>query len=394
VGPPPLPSSVLSRSPAADLASQIGALIQRLARHPQDDAARFRLAELYFKQKEYSRSLAELDLLQRRRPDDADLILRRAMVLKYSGDALQAEKAVRRVLALRPQDGAAREWLGEILLDQGRYHKALEQFEQCLKQQPRSYFALLGKGRALEQLLLSRHPVPIARVLQPVEEAVRLNPDHPEGVTTLARMTFAYLQGSDEAEPLALRAAALDPASARPYIILAQIYLSRSPTPENLQKVGEYAYEAGRRDLEDPRPPYFLGQALLRQNDLERAVKALERSVALGAMPEAVTQLSAAYRRAGNGERASHYAEIYQQYADRMARRNALLGAHEREPQAVRHTYALAELYLETGQPETAVYWLKEARRLRKRDPVYDRLMARVRAQRREGRDAPMLPIP
>ena len=85
--------------------------------------------------------------------------------------------------------------------------------------------------------------------MQPVEQAVQGEPNNPEGLTMLARMKFVYAQRPDEAEKLALRAAELDPGSARPYIILTQIALSRPPTPENLRRAGECAYEAGRRDL-------------------------------------------------------------------------------------------------------------------------------------------------
>src|SRR5947209_10500134 len=180
-------------------------------------------------------------------------------------------------------------------------------FDRCLKRQPDWYPALLGKGRALEGLLLLRHPIPIAAVLQPVEQAVQREPNNPEGLVTLAHMELGYAQHPDEAEKLALRAAALDPRSERPYMILAQIALSRRPNPENLRRAGEYAYEAGRRDLRDPRPPYFIGRVFLQQNELGHAVKALERSVALGATPEAVSQLAVAYRRAGDTKRADRY---------------------------------------------------------------------------------------
>lgn len=385
---------IVRRPPADDRPRQVLWLTEHLARHPQDLPARFRLAELYFKLNDYGRSLAELRALEHSRPNDANVYLRQAVVLKYAGETDAAEKTIRRALALRPQDERAREWLGEIYLDQERYHEALALFEQCLQRQPDSYFALLGKGQALEQLLLSRHPIPLSQVVQPVEKAVQLNPDHPEGVATLARMRFTYEQRPDEAEQLALRAASLDPHGARPYIILAQITLSRPPTPENLRKAGEYAYEAGRRDLRDPRPPYFVGRVFLQENQVDRAVKALERSIALGPMPEAVSQLAVAYRRAGSVAQARRYADLYQRYMDRMGRRNAILAARERAPHDVRHDYALAELYLEASQPDTAEEWLAEAKKLQPRDPRYDRLLARARKQRAEGSRALTLPIP
>jgi Flp pilus assembly protein TadD len=48
----------------------------------------------------------------------------------------------------------------------------------------------------------------------------------------------------------------------------------------------------------------MIGRVSLMQNDVARAIKALEHSVELGARPEAVSQLAMAYRRAGNVEQA------------------------------------------------------------------------------------------
>lgn len=381
-------------APADDRAARVVALSQHLAQHPYDRRARLALAELYFKLKDYPRALAELHRLERDVPKDPEVLLRRAVVLKYARRPEEAAQALRRALVLKSDYTAAREWLGEVYLDLERHHQALAVFERCLKERPDSYFALMGKGRALEQLLLSRHPIPLAAVLEPVEKAVRLNPERPEGLTTLARMTFAYRNRLGEAEQLARRAAARDPEAALPHILLAQIALARPPTPENLQRAGEHAYEAGRRDRTDPRPPYVIGRVALQQNDLPRAIQALSLSLALGPMPETVTQLSAAYRRAGDEKRAAHYAAIFQRYTDLLGRRNVLLAARERQPGQIAHYYALAELYLEAGQPQTAEQWLNEARRLRPRDPRGDRLMARVRQLRKEGGDDPMLPIP
>jgi tetratricopeptide (TPR) repeat protein len=396
--PPPAaatsPTIVPPKPPPDDRPRKALALAQHLAEHPEDRRARFALAETYFKLRDYPRSLAELKTLERQQPRNSEVFLRRAVVLKYSGDPTGAERAIRRALALEPESQRALEWLGEIYLDQGRNGRALEVFERCLKAQPDSVFALMGKGRALEQLLRARHPIRIESVIRPVERAVQVDPQNAEGLTTLARLLFTFQEKADEAEALALRAAALDPGSAQPYLILAQIALARPPTAENLQKAGEYAFQAGQRDLNDPRPPYTIGRIALQQGDVPRAVKALERSVQLGAMPESVSQLAAAYRRAGDAERATRYAEIHQRYTDLFERRNTLLGLRERRPKEVRHLHALAELYLEAGQPETAAYWLEEAKRLRPADGRGVALAAKVRALRRKGGDGPMLPIP
>jgi tetratricopeptide (TPR) repeat protein len=372
-------------------------LAQYLAANPRDREARLRLAHLYFQIQEYPRSLAELSILEHDVPNDAEIPFRRAVVLKYDGQLEAAETAVRRALTLSPHHELAQAWLGQIHLDQGRFRDALHAYERCLARHPRSYPALLGKSRAAEGLFQLKHPITLDQIIGPATKAVALDADNPEGLALLARLKFAYLQGteaSEEAERLAQRAAQLDPPNPQPYITLAQIYLARPPTPDNLRKVEEYAGLAGQRDPQDARPPYLIGRISLSQNDVDRAIKALERSLSLHPLPETVTQLAVAYRRAGNLERANHYAALYQRYTELIGRRDALLSAREREPEDVRRYYELAELYLEAGQPDTADQWLKEAQRLRPHDSRREQLATRVRESRGKGSDGPLLPLP
>lgn len=372
-------------------------LTWRLQANPRDRAARYRLAQLHFQSGDYARALRELDIIQKETPRDPEVHLRKAVVLKYEGQLEAAERETRRALALEPDYALPELLLGEILLDQHRDRDALRVFERRLKRDPESAGALMGKGRALEQLFLVQQPVTVAEVLAPVEKAAARAPNDVDAVRTLARMKLAYVhteEGLDDAERAALRASTLDPRDAQPYIILAQIYLARAPTPANLEKVGYYAAQAGALDLKDPRPPYLIGRVALLQNDAVRAARALELSLRLGPLPEAVAQLAAAYRRAGNRERADHYARIYQEYARRVARRDALLAARVREPAEVRHYHDLARLYLEAGQPDPAAAWLERARSVRPRDEVRDTLLARAKELRKQGTDAPLLPVP
>ena len=390
------PGVPVSRPAADDDSRQMMALTQHLARQPQDRDARLRLAHLYFRKFDYARALAELQTLERAHPRDPELRLRKATVLKYDRQPDRAEREIRAALALRPDDPLAEELLGQVHMDQRRYRDALKVFERRLKEQPESVQSLLGKGRALEQLYLAQNPVKVEEILAPVEKAARLAPEDPEVLATAARLKFAFLQGEKahaEAEKLAARAVELDPRYAQPYITLAQIYMARPPTPENLQKVGEHAAQAGMLDLQDPRPPYLIGRISLLQNDIERAIKALEHSLRLQPLPETVTQLAIAYRRAGKAEQADRYSDIYRKYSDQVARRDTLLAARERAPKEVRHYHDLAALYLESGQPEKAEQWLKQARTLRPSDPAGDRLAVRARQLRERGGDGPLLAI-
>ena len=167
----------------------------------------------------------------------------------------------------------------------------------------------------------------------------------------------------------------------------------RPATPENLKQAGLHALQAARRDPRDWRPPFQLGRALLKQNEPAEAAKLLEQSVKMQATPDAVYQLSLAYARAGNTERAKHYGGIYQRWNDFAERRKVLLGEVQREPREVGHYYRLAELYLKASAPDPAENWLKKAQALKKDDRRFGRMMAQVRRLRESGSDAPLLPV-
>ncbi len=401
-------AAAASSSPAVDWQARIRELAEQLERDPANAAARFQLAEVYHRLGDPPRALAQLRLLERQRPADPEVFLRRAAVLKRAGDFNPAERAARRALALQPESVEARAWLGDFSLERGRAREALAFYTDCLKRQPEAAFCLLGKGRALEALFRQQNPVAIPDMVGPVEQAVRLQPDDPLGLLVLARMQFTYLKQPEAAEQTALRAARLEPHSAGSYILLAEIALSLPPTPQTLQRAGEYAYEGGRRNLREPRPPYQLGRLYLQQNDLPRAIKALERSVQLGALPEAVSQLAIAYRRAGNAERADHFAEVYQRHTERLERRDALLRQLARQRRGrgttagvpaqrvavlrvLRLHLALAELYLEAGQPEIAENWLRAAHHLAPGDAHARQLRDRLRARQEKGGAGPLL---
>jgi tetratricopeptide (TPR) repeat protein len=382
------------RGPAPATLAEIAALSKRLETAPADTEARDRLAELYFSIGDFPHSLAELRVLAGQRPRDPDLALRQAMVLRLAARLPEAESAVRRALALRPKETATRELLAELCLDQGRAREALALFEECLRAQPESAGALLGKGRAMEELFRHHHAVSVEEMVRVTEKSLELDPKQPAALLVLARMKFAYLKRAPEAEKLALRAAALQPNAGGAYILLAEIALSYPATSENLKKAGEYAYEGGRRALRDPRPPCQVGRVYLANNQLDRAIQALEHSIELGPTPEAMTHLAVAYRRAGKPDRADHYAGLYQRYSDLMERRDALLRTVVRDRKAPGPYFDLASLYLQAGQASTAERWLDAASRLRPADPRCARIAAAVQEQRSGKRSVFPLPIP
>jgi len=237
----------------------------------------------------------------------------------------------------------------------------------------------MGKARAMEQLYEAKLPVAIPELVEPVDKAVRLQPQNPWGVTMLARMKFAYLQQFEQAERLANRAIQLDPNQAEPYLILVEIYLN-NPSPGNGEKAVACARQAARLDPHRPQPLYLLGRILLRQNDLRGAIDALERSTRIQMMPEAVYQLSLAYARAGNLEQARHYSWLYDSWNRFIERRKLLLAMLQHRPRDIELHTQLAELYLAAGATEPARNWVRKGLQLRPRDPRLQHLLARCPA--------------
>ena len=290
--------------------SQLEQARQWTAAHPEDDASRMALARLLFITRRFPEAEEQLLVLRSRQPRRAPIDYWLSLVQKQRGRLDAALRSVRRARQLEPRNELFGEALGEIYLAQGRSEEAATAFDACLKQQPGSYNALMGKGRAMEQLYEAKRPVAIPEIVAPVQEAVRIQPQNPWGVTVLARMTFAYLQQFAPAAQLANQAIRLDPSQAEPYLILVEVYLA-SPTPGSAGKAVACAQQAARLDSHNPQPLYLLGRALLRQNDLPGAIDAFEQSTRIQLMPEAVYQLSLAYARAGRMEQARHYSRLY-----------------------------------------------------------------------------------
>jgi tetratricopeptide (TPR) repeat protein len=364
--------------PAVDpLALQVEQQRRGVAAHPDDDAARLAFARLLFLTRRFPDAEEQLRLLKRRQPQRAEINYWLSLVQKQNGELDAALRSSQQALRRDPHRELFREGLGEIYLAQGRSEEAAGTFDACLKQQPDSYAALMGKARAMEQLYEAKLPVAIPEIVSPVRKAVQLQPRNPWGVTVLARMSFAYLQQFEAAERLARQALQLDPRQAEPYLILVEIYLD-NPTPDSAAKAVVCARQAERLDPHNPQPLYLLGRALLRQNDLPGAIDAFEQSTRIQWMPEAVYQLSLAYARAGHMEKARHYSRLYDSWSQFTERRKLLLALLQHRPGDVGLHAQLAELYLAQGATEPARNWLRKGLQLRPRDPTLRRLLARA----------------
>lgn len=365
---------------------------QYLAQHPDDVPTRQSLARLYFIHRNFSAAIKHLLMVKERQPRNAAVYVRLAMAYQQINQLDEATASAQQALALSPQDTVARELLGDLYLAQGRSEDALREFDQCIKQNPQSYNAWMGKARSLEQLYLARRPIVTADIVQPVKEAVKLQPHNPRGLSTLARMTFVYLAQLDEAEKIARRAIQIDPTCAEPYLVLVEIFLNKS-SPALLKEAETLAKKAAELDPSRPEAYYLLGRVQMRQNQPHEAIESLERSMQIGSMPETVYLLALAYARVGDVEKAKRYKDIYKQWSAFMEKRKVLLGELQHKPQDVNLYCRLAELYLSTGDLEPAENWLLKAQKLQKEHPRVRELMAQLAKQKqpaeRSGKTQP-----
>jgi tetratricopeptide (TPR) repeat protein len=379
----PLPSSATLSVP---LEAQIEAQQkeQYLAQHPDDVPTRQSLARLYFIHRNFPGAIKHLLVLKERQPREAAVCTRLAMAYQQINQLDAAIASAQQALALSPQDTAARTLLGDLYLAQGRSEDALREFDQVIRQNPQSYNAWMGKARSLEQLYIARRPIVTTDIVQPVKQAVKLQPNNPRALSTLARMTFVYLAQLDEAEKIARRALQIDPNFADPYLILVEISLNK-PTSAPLNEAEKLAEKAAELDPSRPEPFYLLGRVQMRQNKLREAIKSLERSMQIESMPETIYMLSLAYARTGEVEKARHYKDIYKRWNAFMEKRKILLGELQHKPQDVNVYCRLAELYLSTGDLEPAENWLLKAQKLQKKHPRVRELMAHLTKQKQQA---------
>jgi tetratricopeptide (TPR) repeat protein len=134
------------------------ALLDRLAA-PQADL-RFSLADLYGRVQEYSLVIAQYDLWIKNHPDDSRMVsalggrcLASALQNQDLGVGLKdCDRAIHLADKHNPDNAHLYVNRGMLLLRQGDYKKALEDFDANLKIQPRNARALYGRGVAEARL--------------------------------------------------------------------------------------------------------------------------------------------------------------------------------------------------------------------------------------------------
>ena len=112
----------------------------------------FARAEALFGAGRFSEARRDLDAVERAVGDHPGVLHLRALVEKKSGDALAAERAFKRALALEPRDPQINNNYANLLGDLGRADEALRFYERALAADPQFANARFNRGLLLQRL--------------------------------------------------------------------------------------------------------------------------------------------------------------------------------------------------------------------------------------------------
>jgi tetratricopeptide (TPR) repeat protein len=237
---------------------------EQVRRFPQDANAVFRRAKIYLGQRDYANSITDLE---RAIKLDSHLVAAyetMSAVHEERQEPHEAESALRRALAARPEEAQVRENLGDLLLRHAKPAEARAEYISVLKSVGLTERVLLKLGQSLENLKEWQQADEVYRDL---EQRYPANPE-----PTLRRAHMYLLTGKDEAldlyrsladrlpNSLAVRDAYLD-------------YLLRTWKVEEAERRINVLYEKSPRD---PMGWFFGGRLKLMTGDVDRAVDLLQ----------------------------------------------------------------------------------------------------------------------
>jgi Flp pilus assembly protein TadD len=134
---------------APDLVTQAR---NRVAESPDDVEARMELAQLYRERGDVELAIEQLDAALAREADNLDLLVDRGSALAAAGRLMEAERELRRVQRVQPDQGRVHCQLGIILFKRGLYRHAEAELKRAIELDDRNGDAYFYRGEALNQL--------------------------------------------------------------------------------------------------------------------------------------------------------------------------------------------------------------------------------------------------
>lgn len=213
----------------------------------------------------------------KKNPNDAEANLNFGLVLAGQGDMVNAEKQVRKALAISPNHPGALTALGKILARTDHLDEAREQFEKVVKLQPNSHDARMNLGIALADAGDAK------AALAEFQAAVKLAPQSASAHHNLGRAYNDLGQFQRAREELE-RSLELDPK----LLPALQSLALMEREAKNLQRSADLLQRVLALDPNDAVAHYILGDNLSDLSRTEEAISHWKRAV----------EINPSYRRA------------------------------------------------------------------------------------------------
>ena len=258
------------------------------------------LAQVYLAQGSLSEAIKEGETAIELNPQNVPALRALADAHLLAGDAKRAEKLLREVLALLPDDPIVHYRLGVASRVQHRAAEAIVHFEQALEKNPK----LVEPLDQIVAILVSENKVPQAR--ERVGRQVAMNPQDPRLLNLLGRV-LVQSRNFSEAEATYKKAIALDGALLLTYANLGALYAQQG-------RVGEAIREFETIAAKNPRQLSaltILGMLHEQRKDYPRATAKYEEALRVDAKfaPAANNLAWILIENGGDKERALAYAE-------------------------------------------------------------------------------------
>ena len=267
-------------------------------------------------------------------PEAVEAHLARAKFFVDENDAVRAEEAVTRALAVAPDSVRALAAAGSLRLALKDPEGAAQRFKQASEKAP----ARSPQRLQYADFLATQGKRDEARAL--LAEVCRQAPDYIPAWMMAARLAFSA-EKPDEALKALDTLFGLDAENYPARLLQAQILVSK----EDFAKAIDILEKLDQAHPRQSTVKYQLGRTYLQSGDAEKAAEALREAVALAPnFPEAVFMLAQIDRRSGRTEAAIA----------------ALKGLLEKQPKLVQAAVALADAYQESGRMDEAAAMMRQ----------------------------------
>ncbi|MBL4702486.1 MAG: tetratricopeptide repeat protein [Phycisphaeraceae bacterium] len=256
------------------LAQEITQLRQALVVNPNEPAALYRLAEIYFPLQKYDQAMGLFEKAHELEPLNVQYLMGLAKMHRFEGHLDQALGEYQQVLKLKPDQVTAMLALAELFASQKQWDQALVLLDKATLLRPQDTSLLSNR---VNILLRAKRPL---EALAPALQAYKQSPQSLSAASTLAS-TYAATGQWQRARELFEAILQKTPNDARTLQRLAWLYAT---CPDSAQRNSELAKTYARAFFDltggiNPMSWDTLGAAYAQTGEFDRAVDAMHKAI-------------------------------------------------------------------------------------------------------------------